>query len=112
MYLDNEAQILKDFAGALAKLQEPVEQEILDEIHKVEQAVKNLRNIVKDYPLQNLYEQSQSRSPNQFEFRQKYVGLLSPSSNKTVTVEPHQTLSPLPVLNGSISDGWKDAIYP
>jgi hypothetical protein len=33
-------------------------------------------------------------------------------TGQTVTVEPQQTLSPLPVLNGSISDGWKDAIYP
>jgi hypothetical protein len=33
-------------------------------------------------------------------------------TGETVTIEPHQTLSPLPVLNGSISDGWKDAIYP
>jgi hypothetical protein len=33
-------------------------------------------------------------------------------TGQTVTVEPHQTLSPLPVLNGSISGGWKDAIYP
>jgi hypothetical protein len=33
-------------------------------------------------------------------------------NGETVTVEPHQTLPPLPVLNGSISDEWKDAIYP
>jgi hypothetical protein len=33
-------------------------------------------------------------------------------TGQTVTVEPQQTLSPLPVLNGSISDGWMDAIYP
>lgn len=33
-------------------------------------------------------------------------------TGQTVTVEPHQTLSPLPVLDGSISEGWKDAIYP
>jgi hypothetical protein len=33
-------------------------------------------------------------------------------TGETVTVEPHRKLSPLPVLNGSISDGWKDAIYP
>jgi hypothetical protein len=33
-------------------------------------------------------------------------------TGQTVTVEPHQTLSPLPVLNGSITEGWKDAIYP
>jgi hypothetical protein len=33
-------------------------------------------------------------------------------TGQTVTVEPHQTLSPLPILNGSISDDWKDAIYP
>jgi hypothetical protein len=32
-------------------------------------------------------------------------------TGQTVTVKPHQTLSPLPVLNGSISEGWKDAIY-
>jgi hypothetical protein len=32
-------------------------------------------------------------------------------TGQTVTVEPHQTLSPLPILNGSISEGWKDAIY-
>jgi hypothetical protein len=34
------------------------------------------------------------------------------STGETVTVEPHQTLPPLPILNGSISEGWKDAIYP
>lgn len=33
-------------------------------------------------------------------------------TGETVTVEPHQALSPLPVINGTISDGWKDAIYP
>jgi hypothetical protein len=33
-------------------------------------------------------------------------------TGQTVTVEPHQTLSPLPILNGSITEGWKDAIYP
>lgn len=33
-------------------------------------------------------------------------------TGETVTVEPHQILSPLPILNGSISDGWKNAIYP
>jgi hypothetical protein len=32
-------------------------------------------------------------------------------TGQTVTVEPHQTLFPLPVLNGSMSEGWKDAIY-
>jgi hypothetical protein len=33
-------------------------------------------------------------------------------TGETVTVEPHQTLTPLPILNGSIPEGWKDAIYP
>jgi hypothetical protein len=32
-------------------------------------------------------------------------------TGQTVTIDPHQTLSPLPILNGSISEGWKDAIY-
>jgi hypothetical protein len=33
-------------------------------------------------------------------------------TGETVTVEPRQALPPLPILNGSISDAWKDAIYP
>jgi hypothetical protein len=33
-------------------------------------------------------------------------------TGETVTVEPHQKLSPLPILNGSVSDGWKYAVYP
>jgi hypothetical protein len=33
-------------------------------------------------------------------------------NGETVTVEPHQILPPLPILNGSIFEGWKDAIYP
>ncbi len=33
-------------------------------------------------------------------------------TGETVTVEPHQTLPPLPILNGAISNEWKDAIYP
>jgi hypothetical protein len=33
-------------------------------------------------------------------------------TGQTVTIDPHQTLSPLPILNGSISEGWKDTIYP
>jgi hypothetical protein len=33
-------------------------------------------------------------------------------TGQTVTIDPHQTLSPLPILNGPISEGWKDTIYP
>jgi hypothetical protein len=33
-------------------------------------------------------------------------------TGETVTVDPQQTLRPLPIFNGSISDGWKDAVYP
>jgi hypothetical protein len=33
-------------------------------------------------------------------------------TGETVTVEPRRKLSALPILNGAISDGWKDAIYP
>jgi hypothetical protein len=33
-------------------------------------------------------------------------------TGQAVVVQPQQSLLPLPVLNGSMPEGWKDAIYP
>lgn len=30
---------------------------------------------------------------------------------ESVTIEPASSLKPLPVLEGRVSEGWKDAIY-
>jgi hypothetical protein len=32
-------------------------------------------------------------------------------TGQVVIVQPQQSLLPLPVLNGSVPEGWKDAIY-
>jgi hypothetical protein len=33
------------------------------------------------------------------------------SEEDAVTIQPHPKLKPLPVLNGYVPEGWKEAIY-
>ncbi|NJP08788.1 MAG: hypothetical protein HC866_04310 [Leptolyngbyaceae cyanobacterium RU_5_1] len=33
-------------------------------------------------------------------------------NGESVIIQPKPTLKPLPVLNGFVPEGWKDAIYP
>ncbi len=43
--------------------------------------------------------------------RENRILIIHVSEEDVVVIEPQQKLRPLPVLNGYVPEGWKDAVY-